>query len=226
MTSFEWTILSNDVSPSTPILQKTPNYPLVSFLRYDNPMISHLSGKVLSVEPTSTIVDVGGVGYEVFATGLTLSSLKVESNISLWTHLAVRETALDLYGFITKQDLVFFELLITISGIGPKTALGILNVATIETIRNAVFSENTANLIKISGISKKVAEKIVLELRGKLDGTLSETEAEYQDDSDTLEALTSLGYSQKDVREALKQVPKDVVGTSERVKYALKQLGS
>ncbi len=189
-------------------------------------MISHLSGTVLSIDPTYTTIDVSGVGYKVFATGHTLSGLTIGQRTDLWTHLAVRETALDLYGFLSRQDLSFFELLITISGIGPKTALGILNVATIETIRNAVFSENTANLVKISGISKRTAEKIVLELRGKLDGALSENEEGYLDDSDTLEALTSIGYSQKDVREALKDVPKHITDTSERVKYALKQLGS
>lgn len=189
-------------------------------------MISHLSGTVLHLDPTYVTIDVSGVGYKVSATGLTIAGFRVGEKTDLWTHLAVRETALDLYGFISKQDLSFFELLITISGIGPKTALGILNVATIETIRNAVFSENAGNLIKISGISKKTAEKIVLELRGKLDGALSESEEGYQDDSDTLEALTALGYSQRDVRDALKDVPKDITGTSERVKYALKQLGS
>ena len=184
-------------------------------------MISHLSGTILYIDISHAVIDVSGTGYKVFATANTLDTLKVGEIASLWTHLAVRETALDLYGFLGRQDLSFFELLITISGIGPKTALGILNVASIDTIRNAVFSENTANLVKISGISKKTAEKIVLELRGKLDGALSESEEGYQDDSDTLEALTSLGYSQKDVREALKVVPKHITGTSERVKYEI-----
>lgn len=187
-------------------------------------MISHLTGSVIDIGENSLTLDVQGVGYKVSCTGQTLSSLTLGSPTSLWTHLAVRETALDLYGFLTKKELEFFELLITISGIGPKTALGILNVATIETIRNAVFAENSSNLVKISGISKKTAEKIVLELRGKLDGEMTEDEGQYQDDSDVLEALTSLGYNQKDVREALKQVPRDVTGTSERVKQALKLL--
>lgn len=187
-------------------------------------MISHLAGTIIDINENRAIIDVQGVGYKVSCTGQTLASLTLGTPASFWTHLAVRETALDLYGFLAKTELAFFELLITISGIGPKTALGILNVATIETIRNAVFAENSSNLVKISGISKKTAEKIVLELRGKLDGEMSQDEGQYQDDSDVLEALTSLGYNQKDVREALKQVPRDITGTSERVKHALKLL--
>lgn len=188
-------------------------------------MISRLSGTIIAINPTSATVDVSGVGYKVYATGQTLAGLKEGVDASLWTHLAVRENALDLYGFVSQEELSFFELLITISGIGPKTALGILNVATIDILRNAVFTENTSHLIKVSGIGKKNAEKIVLELRGKLEGGAGEGEAGYQSDSDALEALTSLGYPQKDVREALKQVPTDITSTSERVKQALKVLG-
>jgi len=189
-------------------------------------MIAHLKGTILAVTDSYAILDVSGVGYKVAATGLTLSSLHEGSEASFWTYLAVRETALDLYGFLTKVEENFFELLITISGIGPKTALGILNVATIEVLRNAVFTENTAHLIKVSGIGKKNAEKIVLELRGKLDDTQYEGDSARHDDSDALEALTSLGYTQKEAREALQEIPQEISGTSERVKQALKLLSS
>ncbi len=189
-------------------------------------MIQHLSGTVLDISENVVILDVHGVGYKLSATAQTLQMLKTGSPTSLWTHLAVRETALDLYGFPSRSELSFFELLITISGIGPKTALGILNVASVETLRNAVFTENTAHLIKVSGVGKKNAEKIVLELRGKLDGEASDGASGRHDDSDALEALTSLGYTSKEARDALKDIPQEIAGTGERVKQALKILSN
>lgn len=189
-------------------------------------MIQHLTGTVLDISENTAVLDVQGVGYKISATGQTLQTLKTGSPASLWTHLAVRETALDLYGFPSRSELAFFELLITISGIGPKTALGILNVASVDTLRNAVFTENTAHLIKVSGIGKKNAEKIVLELRGKLEGSASEDGSGQHDDSDALEALTSLGYTSKEAREALKDIPQEISGTGERVKQALKILSN
>lgn len=188
-------------------------------------MISYLSGTIISISGTYLVLDVNGVGYKVFATGQTLLGLKTGGKTELFTHLAVRETALDLYGFPSQEELSFFELLITISGIGPKSALGILNVATVDVLKNAIFTENTSHLIKVSGIGKKNAEKIVLELRGKLDGEMKDGTSS-NDDSDALEALTSLGYTQKEAREALKQISNDITGASERVKSALKILSS
>jgi Holliday junction DNA helicase RuvA len=189
-------------------------------------MISHLSGTVISTNTHSAVIDVGGVGYLVSTTAQVLSTLHEGQNTSLWTYLAVRETALDLYGFTDKDELAFFELLITISGIGPKTALGILNIASIKMLRNAVFTEDTTELTKVSGISKKNAEKIVLELSGKLGVAVAGDETAITDDSDVIEALTALGYSQKEAREAMKKVPKEITGASERVKHSLKILGN
>ena len=187
-------------------------------------MISHLSGTVLKTDLHHAIIDVHGVGYKIAGTGQTLAYLDEGKEVSVWTYLAVRENALDLYGFIHKEELAFFELLITVSGIGPKTALNILNVAPVDVLRQAVFTENTAHLIKVSGIGKKNAEKIVLELRGKLHPEEGEDQTQSTDDSDALEALTSLGYSQKQARDALRQVPADISGAGERVKQALKLL--
>ncbi len=189
-------------------------------------MIQHLSGTIIDIGENSAILDVQGVGYKVSTTSQTLGTIKTGSPASLWTHLSVRETALDLYGFLSRSELTFFELLITISGIGPKTALGILNVASVETLRNAVFTENTAHLIKVSGVGKKNAEKIVLELRGKLNSEAGDGASGRHDDSDAIEALTSLGYNLKDAREALKEISQEVTGTGERVKRALKILST
>jgi Holliday junction DNA helicase RuvA len=187
-------------------------------------MISHLSGKAILISETFAVIDVGGIGYKVFMTGQNLGELKENMPTSVFTHLAVRENALDLYGFPNQNELSFFELLITISGIGPKTALGILNVAPVSLLRQAVFTENTSHLTKVSGIGKKNAEKIVIELRGKLIGEYQETDG-VPNDSDAIEALTSLGYSQKEARESLKEVSKELTSPADRVKQALKILG-
>jgi Holliday junction DNA helicase RuvA len=188
-------------------------------------MISQLSGTLIAKRATYAILGVHGVGYKVFMTGQNLSLLSEGNPLELWTHLAVRENALDLYGFPNPEELSFFELLITVSGIGPKTALGILNVATITLLRQAIFTENIDHLVKVSGIGKKNAEKIVIELRGKLAGTY-EDEDEVPHDGDAIEALVSLGYAEKSAREALQQVPKEITTPGERIKKALKILST
>ena len=151
---------------------------------------------------------------------------KLGSPITLWTHLAVRENSHDLFGFKEHEELLTFELLITISGIGPKTALGILNVASPATLRQAVASSDITYLTRVSGIGKKNAEKIVLELKNKLKTKEDDMSLDARSEGDALEALVSLGYSERDAREALKKVPKEVSGASERVKQALRALAN
>ena len=189
-------------------------------------MIGSISGTVRFKDMHSLLVDVSGVGYKVFVpTDVALEAENGES-VFLWTHLSVRETALDLFGFPDRELLELFELLITISGIGPKTALGILNVASPATLRQAVASEDTSYLTKVSGIGKKNAEKIVLELRGKLMVSKDDRSENMRAEGDVLEALLSLGYSERDARDAVKRLSKDTEGTSERVRAALKILSS
>lgn len=186
-------------------------------------MISHLSGNILQKNLSSFVLDVHGVGYKIFATQETIESLP-NVNAEVWTHLAIRENSHDLYGFLTQDELVFFELLISISGIGPKTALGILGVASIETLHQAIRQGNTAHLIKVGGIGKKNAEKIVLELQDKLGGFSDSVGTILREDEDVVEALISLGYNQKEIRDTLRTIPKEVGSTSDRVKQALKFL--
>jgi holliday junction DNA helicase RuvA len=189
-------------------------------------MIGALTGRVLHKDLHHLVVDVGGVGYKVSVTTEVALEVKEGSTLSLWTYLAVRETALDLYGFLDKESLETFELLITISGIGPKSALGILNVASPATLRQAVASGDTSYLTRVSGIGKKNAEKIVLELKDKLKISETDKGIDTRNEGDALEALVSLGYSERDAREALKKVPKEIVGAGERVKAALKNLNA
>jgi len=186
-------------------------------------MISYISGTVIEKELRFAIVEVGGVGYRVFATEDTLRRLKIGAEAKLRTHHAVREDSEELFGFLEKEDLKLFELLLGVPGIGPKTALNILSVATAETLRRSITSGETAYLTKISGIGRKTAEKIILELKEKLGA--SEEGSGLKEEVDALEALKSLGYSHGDARDALKTVPTEITGTSERVKHALKLLG-
>lgn len=189
-------------------------------------MIGTLKGTVQHKDLHTIVVDVGGVGYKVYSTtDTTLDAIPGEP-VFLWTYLAVKETALDLYGFLDKETLDLFELLITVSGIGPKTALGILNVATPAMLRQAVATEDISYLTKVSGIGKKNAEKIVLELRDKLITTSEDMTDRHKGEGDVLEALISLGYSERDARETVKKLPKDLEGTSARIKEALRNLSN
>jgi Holliday junction DNA helicase RuvA len=188
-------------------------------------MIAKLEGIISYKDARFIVINVGGVGYKVFVGTDASLPLKEGENASFWTYLAVRENALDLYGFSTKEMLEFFELLIDIPGIGPKSGMSILSVAGIETIKSSVYSGDAAYLTKISGIGKRTAEKIVLELKDKLGVATGETGALLKDESDAMEALRSLGYTDREAREALKKVSKEIAGTSQKVKEALKILG-
>ena len=187
-------------------------------------MIGTLNGTVRHKDLSKLVVDVSGVGYKVLVTTETALDIATGSPIFLWTHLVVRETSLELFGFLDKETLDAFELLITISGIGPKSALGILNVASPSTLRQAVASGDTTYLTRVSGIGKKNAEKIVLELKDKMKITKEDTSVDTRSEGDALEALVSLGYSERDALESLKKVPKEIEGAGERVKAALKLL--
>ena len=187
-------------------------------------MIASLAGTVRHKDLNAIVVDVSGVGYRVLVPTDVALEATLSQPILLWTHLAVRETSLDLFGFLEKEALEMFELLITISGIGPKTALGILNVASPLTLRQAVGSSDTSYLTRVSGIGKKNAEKIVLELKDKLVLRDGDKPLNARSEGDALEALVSLGYSERDARDALKKVSKEVESASERVKAALKVL--
>lgn len=188
-------------------------------------MLGHLQGEVLAKRPGFVILSTGGVGYKIAATRNTLQKLQLETRASLWTHLAVKENALDLYGFAHEEELHFFELLLTVSGIGPKSALAVLDIAEVETLKQAVSAGNAAYLTKVSGVGKKTAEKIVLELRDKV-GTGTEKNARtLSGDEEALEAMHALGYTHAEAREALRKVPAEVEGGSARLREALRIVG-
>jgi holliday junction DNA helicase RuvA len=187
-------------------------------------VITHIKGTIIDKEERTLVIDVSGIGYKVFVTTAIIEKARDGAQISLWTHHAVREDSETLFGFPEKDELNFFELLISISGIGPKTALGILNVSSVSNIRKAVSTGDTSHLTKVSGVGKKIADKIVLELKGKF-GAEEESGISLRDEVDALEALKALGYGHKEAREALKSVDQNVTDTGDRVKKALKILG-
>lgn len=189
-------------------------------------MISFLRGSVHDVTDQVVIFLVGGVGYKVNVTSALATSLKnLHEEQDLWIYMSVREDAQDLYGFGTRSELSFFEKLLKIPGIGPKSALGVLAAAPIDVLRDAIVSENVGYLTKISGIGKKTAEKMVLELKDKLGAFETGTSNIFSGDIDALEALKALGYPIGDARGALGSVPASVTGTSARVSEALRILG-
>ena len=190
-------------------------------------MIGYLEGTVRALRDNHCILTVsGGVGYKVFTTKETLASLALGVKSEFWTHLAVREDILDLYGFHGEEELSSFALLLSVSGIGPKSALGILDAASSETLRSAIASGNAAYLTNVSGIGKKTAEKIVLELKDKVTSGSSAGPAMPKGDNEALEAMRALGYSADEARKALREVPRELEGSSERLREALRLLGS
>lgn len=188
-------------------------------------MIGSIKGKIILKTEKFLIVETGGVGYKISVSPDVLSKTKkIGDEISLWSHTHVREDALDLYGFLERGELEFFEMLINVSGIGPRSALAILGIASIETLRKAIGTGDTSYLTKISGIGKKTAERIVIELRDKMTSEINLTGNSLRDELDALEALKSLGYSQNEAREALKKVSPDA-NTNTKIREALKILG-
>ncbi|HOX10415.1 MAG TPA: Holliday junction branch migration protein RuvA [Candidatus Moranbacteria bacterium] len=188
-------------------------------------MIAKIKGTIDFLRDNYVVVDVNGVGYKVFVTIHTFGKIAGQQNVELFTHTYVREDTLALYGFLDMEELEMFELLISISGIGPKAATGILSIADPKTIRTAVLNEDSSILTRVSGVGKKIAERVILELKNKVADMPMQEKTQISGDSDVLEALITMGYSNTQAREALKNIPADVKDVGQRVKLALKNLG-
>jgi Holliday junction DNA helicase RuvA len=193
-------------------------------------MIGKLTGTWGGSEDGMGLIEVGGVGYAVRVPFYTLTTLP-GTELSLYIHTSVREDALDLFGFATKEELSFFKQLTSVSGVGPKTALGVLNVSDIKSLKRSIASGDAAALTKVFGIGKKSAERIVVELRDKLSLEQSakpqEAGAMSGDDGEVIEALMALGYRAEESRQALRAIGHDGAGNiKERLGAALRRLGS
>ncbi len=189
-------------------------------------MIAKLKGKIEYLKNNYAVVDVSGVGYKVYLSAYTFGKIAGMSEVNLFIYTYVREDTLALYGFLNQEELEMFELLISISGIGPKAGMGILSIATPKTIQAAILNEDSSILTKVSGIGKKTAERVILELRNKVADLSTSEKDEVSVDADVLEALISMGYTITEARDALKAVPKDVKDVSARVKEAMRNLGN
>ena len=190
-------------------------------------MIGRLAGILLEKNPPEIVVDAGGVGYEVSVPMSTFYDLPPAGDkVALWTHLVVREDAQLLYGFLTQRERAIFRELIRIAGVGPRTALSVLSGMTAAELIEAVALQEAGRLIKVPGIGKKTAERLLLELKGRLAPELAVArgdQAATPAGTDILRALIALGYSEKEASLAASRLPADC-GVSDGIKQALKVL--
>jgi holliday junction DNA helicase RuvA len=189
-------------------------------------MIGRLSGVIAEKTPPQVLVDVGGVGYELDVPMSTFYNLPaVGERVVLLTHFVVREDAQLLFGFGSGEERTTFRLLVKISGIGPRTALAILSGLSVVELASAVSRQESGRLVKVPGIGKKTAERLLLELKGKLGPDLTMPAAAAMSDAqaDIVQALLALGYNEREAAQALKALPAEV-GVSDGIKLALKAL--
>jgi Holliday junction DNA helicase RuvA len=188
-------------------------------------MISHLSGTILSIKDSFIILDVHGIGYKVTCAKQTIENFKISEEISLHTYLSVKEDSLELFGFTQYEELELFTLLVGVNGIGPRSAIGILGLESTDKLINAIVNKDVGYLTKVSGIGKKSAEKIILELKDKVSiSDISNMKESMREEEDVLEALKTLGYRADEARNALRQVPSEITNQSTIIKEALKFL--
>jgi holliday junction DNA helicase RuvA len=189
-------------------------------------MIATLRGEVTQIEDSATVVEQGGIGLRVSVPKPLLERLKIGEAIFLYTHLVVREDAWLLFGFETQADRGLFTTLLSVDGVGPRTALAVLSTLTIEMVQQAVFGEEPDILSRVPGVGKKTAQKMILYLHDRLkpSGALEKIGSLSDVDSEVLAALTSLGYSVVEAQTAIQSIPKDAPDdVEERLRQALQQ---
>lgn len=191
-------------------------------------MISKLTGFISDVDDRTITLDVHGVGYEMYLSSGTLAGLLPgDTPLTVYTHMHVREQSMELFGFLSKDAKKFFELVIGVSGIGPKGALAILDIAPLSTLVAAIGSGDASYLTKVSGVGKKTAEKIVIETRDKISKLGIEADSRaMRDDGDALAALQALGYTLMQARDVLREIPDEIQNTNDKIRYALQKLGT
>ena len=191
-------------------------------------MIAYLKGKIINETDKSIILLVEGIGYEIFLPNKFLSKIKKEQELDLYIYHKQKEDAQELYGFENLGEREFFVKLISVSGVGPKSALNVMSIASIQDLKEAIVSGDVDIFKKVSGIGTKTAERIVVELKNKF-GSLSTHNVDNQDlknDSnlEIFEALNALGFNDNEVREVYNKIPKDLKTTSDKIKVALRLL--
>lgn len=184
-------------------------------------MLSYIKGTIAAKMEGAIIVVTGDLGFEIAVPAPLWRKAKMGARIQCFTHEYVREDSRELYGFASLPELLFFRKLISISGVGPKVGLHVMSLGTLKDLQTAIAQGNLSYLTAIPGVGTKIAQKIVLEMKGKLDLT----EGASPEERESIEALESLGYSTAQAREALCRVSPDITDVGERVRTALKTLG-
>jgi Holliday junction DNA helicase RuvA len=189
-------------------------------------MIAYLSGEVVDTTDTSVVLNVQGVGFQVFTTHEVLAKTKIGDFLQLHTFLIVREDALSLYGYTSKSEKDLFQKLLAVNGVGPRSANAILSTLSVESIRQAIQKEDAALISRVPGIGKKTALKIILQLQGTFDGSINGLDQQTLLDHQMLvDALTSLGYSIIEAQKAIQALPKEKpVEIEEQIRMSLKIL--
>ena len=198
-------------------------------------MIGCLIGEVLALEAPTVLLNVNGVGYEIDTPLTTFCQLKKGQNITLWTHLAVREDAQLLYGFLDAQEKTIFRTLLKVNGVGPKMALGILSTLSVELLIHTVEHEDINTLINVPGVGKKTAERLMIELRDRFKAMSNEvsssnstvTQIQFTGNSAVAEAeaaLQSLGYKPAETQKLINAVKADFTEASDIIRAALKSM--
>lgn len=171
-------------------------------------MIGYLRGKIISIKPTQLILDVNGVGYTLNISIITYEKINAREEAELYTHLVVKDDALDLYGFYDEEEKESFELLIGVSGVGPKTALGILSGIKVDELKRAILAGDVSRIVSAPGIGRKTAERLILELKDKIKtaGEIEQAVDSQQIAGDAIAALVNLGYNQKTAEKSVRTV--------------------
>ncbi|MBT4209672.1 MAG: Holliday junction branch migration protein RuvA [Candidatus Komeilibacteria bacterium] len=184
-------------------------------------MIAYLKGKISQKLTKSAIILSGDIGYEVFLSLKNLEALNIDEEKEFFIHSYIKEDAFDLYGFVSLEELDFFKKLISVSGVGPKSALNVLALANVEELKRAITSGDYAVLQQVSGIGKKTAERLVVELKEKFITDLSDAVIASDDGKQVIEALVSLGYKQIEAQEIIKHLPEEEADLATKIKQAL-----
>lgn len=190
-------------------------------------MIAGLQGKLQAIDGNGAVINVGGISFQVYMSTSTLGTLgAVGEEVELYTHLHLREDNATLYGFATPEELALFQTLTTVSGVGPKLALAMLSAMSVEKLTMAIVSGSAELLSEVPGVGKKMASRLILELKGKLAaGGLAPAELA-EENTDVLAALTSLGYSAREATRAIAILPQDSkLSLEEKIKLALQFFG-
>jgi len=185
-------------------------------------MISHIKGTIKYKTDKYIILENNQIGYKISVPEILLAGLKEDAEIELYTHQYVKEDALDLYGFASIEELNFFQHLISISGVGPKSGLAVLSIAKISDIQQAILKGDPTLLKKVSGIGTKTAERIVVELKNKVGAMSGADLSTSNSDLEIIDALEALGYKMPEIRAAVRELPSDITDTQAQIKAILK----